>query len=381
MDYELQPGQNTGFVEVAPKFEQDFIAGAETAILSTPVNPSCDWRPFLPTNVWQLMFTSDGKSHGDTNACVSFAGKQSIETQLNFKIKKGQLSADDLQWLQQNGYIDQNGSVLLSARFTARMSNTDPSVGNSLPTVWDSIKHDGMVPESVWPMPTKEFDALPAGATTQDFWNVYYKMPPVEAVNLGKAFAARFPVLYEWIIYPTAPESQLQILNDLSVSPVEIATAVCSGWNTANPIQGCGPGAQHATLLDFVENGCYDILDHYNPFQKRFAGNYSITYGMRGVITEATPAPQTFHYTFTKQLTFGDAKNDPTELHALQQALQYLKGRSGQPYMHAGVFGPFGPQTKAALAAFQADHGIPDPVPGADFGPMSRAAMNALVGA
>lgn len=376
MDEQIKPGQNTGFIAVDPK-PGDFIAGGETGILATPVLPSCDWRPFLPTNASQLMKKSNGAVIGDTNACVSFAGCQDVETILNFQIKMGLVSVDNLAWLKTNGYIDSNGSVYLSKRFTAKMSGTTPATGNSLPTVWSSLANDGAVPDSKWPMP--DFDSA---TTEQDGWNLYYADVPATAIALGKEFAARFPILYEWMIYPGAPAAGKAVLADLSVAPLEIATAVCAGWNTDDPIQACGAGSQHATLLDFVEsNGDYDILDHYTPWQKQFAPAYDITYGMRGVVGQViAPAPVSFQYTFTKQLTYEGTSNDPIELKALQQGLQSLKSKAGQPYMAAGVFGPFGPQTKTGLALFQNDHGIVDAGgQGDDFGPQSRAAMNAAL--
>lgn len=386
MENDQHPGGNTGFVAVEPNLDTDFIAGAETGILSIPVLPSSDWRPFLPTNATQLMKTSDGKSHGDTNACVSFGGVQSVETQLNFQIKNSLVSADNLAWLHTNGYIDTNGSVLLSKRFTAKMSGTVPTNGNSLPAVWGSLKNNGAVPESIWPMPVAQFDALAATGCNniQDYWDIYYIAVPQSLIDLGKQFAARFPILYEWLIYPSAPAAGSQVLNDLTVSPLEIATAVCQGWNTDDPIQACGAGGQHATLLTFVEaNGDYDILDHYVPWQKQFSPTYDITYGMRGVVGQSlAPVLPVFHYVFTKQLTYGNAANDPTELKALQMALQYLKSSAtGQPYMKPGVFGPFGPQTKTALALFESEHGVVDPQPGQNFGPLNRAAMNAALAA
>lgn len=378
----LEPGQNTGFIAVDPK-PGDFIRGLETGILDEAVLPSGDWRQYLPTNAAQLMKSADGsRVYGDTNACVSFAGCQAVETILNFQLKEGKVSADNAAWLAQNGYIDANGSVYLSKRFTAKQSGTVPSQGNSLPNVWGSLKNDGAVPDPLWPMPHAEFDALYAqnpAATVNDYWAIFYENVPQAAIDLGKEFAARFPVLYEWLVYPGAPAAGQQLLADLTVSPLEIATAVCNGWNTDDPIQACGPGGQHATLLTFVEtNGDYDILDHYVPWQKQFSPTYDITYGMRGVVSQANPAaPASFTYTYQVNLAYG-ASAGP-EVKALQQGLQTAKDASGQPYMKPGVFGPYGPQTKAAVARFQVDHGIPDVPQGEHFGPKTRAALTAAL--
>lgn len=387
MKNELTPGQNTGFVAVEPKFG-DFIAGGETGVLSVPVNASGDWRPYYPTNQTQLMKGSNGQSYGDTNACVSFAACQDVETMLNFQIKTGVMDPVNLQWLKDNGYIDANGSVLLSKRFTAKMSGTVPATGNSLPAVWGSLNNDGAVPDALWPMPTALFDALIASNvfTVQDFWNIYYATVAQTLIPLGLEFKKRFPIQYEWLVWPAQPASGAALLTDLKVAPLEIATAVCNGWNAEDPIQACGAGSQHATLLGYVETDRYDILDHYVPFQKQFAVGYDITYGMRGVVSSVVqvlpPTPSTFRYTFTKQLTYGVAADDATELKALQTALQTLKSKaSGQPYMKPGIFGPFGPQTAAALAMFESEHGVVDPQPGHNFGPLNRTAMNAALAA
>ena len=233
-------------------------------------------------------------------------------------------------------------------------------------------------------MPTDDFEVLYGknpNATVNDYWAIYYAQVPQSLIDLGKEFAARFPILYEWLVYPGAPATGPQLLADITVSPLEIATAVCNGWNTEDPIQACGPGAQHATLLGFVENagaGDKDILDHYTPWQKQFAPDYDITYGMRGVVGQATvTAPAAFTYDYQVNLAYG-APTGP-EVKALQQGRQTVKDASGQPYMKPGVFGPYGPQTKAAVARFQVDHGIPDVPQGEHFGPKTRAALTAAL--
>lgn len=163
-------------------------------------------------------------------------------------------------------------------------------------------------------------------------------------------------------------------------------------WNTDAVISACGAGTAHSTMLANVElEKQFDILDHYEPFEKHFAVDYDITYSLRlvwypKVLGPTQPAG--FRYTFTKQLTYTylptggfnrHVFNDVNELHALQTALQTLKRNNGVPYMKPGVFGPFGPQTRAALDMFERDHFIVDPEPGENFGPKNRAAMNAAL--
>lgn len=377
------PLGNTGFIAVMPK-PGDFIAGAETGILETVVLPTNDWRPYLPTNATQLMKTSDGSVKVETNGCVAFGASQDAETQLNFLIRKGMLSQTAQDFLKENGYINPaDGSFFASKRFTVKMSGTDPNNGNSLPNAWNSIRHDGLVPDTLWPMPTASFDALVAQnpqATLEDFQAIYYAPIPQNIIDIGTRFAAIFSTQYEWMVYPGSPASGNTVLDFLGVAPLEIATAVCAGWNTEDPIQSCGPGGQHATLLDFVEaNGDYDILDHYVPYQKQFSPTYDITYAMRGVIREAavTPPAAPFIYYYEVNLTYGAPAG--AEVKALQQGLQTVKDKNGVPYMKVGVFGPFGPQTEAALGRFQVDNGIADAPQGHDFGPKTRPALTAAL--
>ena len=76
-----------------------------------------------------------------------------------------------------------------------------------------------------------------------------------------------------------------------------------------------------------------------------------------------------FSYVFKKNLSFGDASS--YEVNMLQKALQYLK------YMPVVALGPYGPQTKIAVAKLQKKYNIADPDgEGSNFGPQSRAVLN-----
>lgn len=170
-----------------------------------------------------------------------------------------------------------------------------------------------------------------------------------------------------------------------------------TGWWTAP--DGTASWAESAILplqLGTPVDGHFIFLHSYDEKYIFFRNSWSAQWGRAGdgyfdqtyfphiiELGTAVAAPGThFHYVFTKQLTYEVASNDPVELKALQQALQYLKSKAtGQPYMTPGVFGAFGPQTAAALALFETDHGVVDPVPGHNFGPLNRQAMNiALAG-
>lgn len=361
----IEAGKNNGVIPVDPK-PGEFDMRGETAVVGLD-NTISDWTPFLPTGEWQEDTASNPVF--ETDACVSFSADQTLQTYGDFCVAMDLWSADAVAWLKANGYFDANGKLNFSDRFTAKMSGTTQAEGNSLPNVWGSIQENGLVPETLWPFPMAEINADPENA-----WNIYYSTIPANVIALGLEFKARFTCNWDWVTYPADPMTEAQLKAALVTGPIQIATAVCPPWNTAAPIQGCGAGAQHATML-YAIGADYQIFDHYVPFQKLLAPNYNITYATRATLTPvSTEAPAPFTYTFNKQLTAGSTSNDPVELENLQAALQYLG------FMQKGVYGPFGPITQTALAKFQVAHGITDPTPGADFGPQGWAAMNKALG-
>lgn len=360
-----------GVVVVEPK-ASDFFSDGETGITEIVRVPSGDWRQYESPGEWQ----KDMAANFETDACVSFSANDALQTMMNWLIATDQISVADLSWLKTNGYVDSNNKTHFSDRFTAMKSGTTEALGNSLPNVAACIAKYGLVPESLWPFPTAAIEASPANA-----WAIYYSTIPANVAELGLEFLARFQVQNEWVTYTGAPATEATLQNALKIAPLQIATAVCPPWNTANVIQGCGGGTAHATMLDYADTTAYYILDHYVPFDKRLALNYTIGYAMRlviGPVASKTPAAPSFTYTFNTNLTYGaPAGGDVTEL---QKALQFLKDpQTSQPYMTPGVFGPFGPQTAVALSAFQKDHGISDVPAGHDFGPQTRTAMNKLL--
>lgn len=381
MSTEIQeaPGVFTGFkiIEPAP---MDSIFGAETSILNLSRNDNLDWRPDIPTFKCQLMKDSQGMSHGDSNSCVSFSATNDLSCQLDWLIAHGQIDPNGLNFLQSNGYTDSTGHINLSPRFTSKMSGTNPQTGNSLPAVWNSLSTQGAVPESVWPMPVMAFDALNTNNITDinQYWNAYFSTIDPQVILLGAKFASWFTTQFEWLAFEGNEKTIDQFQPLLNVAPIHIATAVCNGWNTDNPIQACGDGAQHATTMLNIEPAtAYDILDHYNPYMKRFSPTYSISYAVRGVIASTPQNPAlipSFTYNYQTNLTFGAKAS--MEITALQQGLQTVLDKTGKPYMSPGVFGPFGPQTLRAVARFQVDNGIVDePKQGYDFGPLTRTAL------
>jgi len=369
-----QSGQHTGFQEVLPQ-PSDWMSGGETGIQGAALNTEEDWREYASPGKWQR----DMKTLFETDACVSFGAIDDLQAYVNFCLRNSLWDAEHMTWLAANGYLDETGHANFSPRFIAKLSGTTMLKGNSFPAVWQAVRTYGLVPESAWPSDFKGLIPAPeVSGETQENWNIYYAEIPEDVLALGKEFRSRFELNWEWVSYPGVNMDIKGFASQLSRSPLEITTAICMPWNTTQTIQGCGAGSEHATaLLRADELDGYSIRDHYSPFDKTLAPNYVITYATRGILTpiSSTPDPIPFHHTFNVGIPYGSPASP--EVSCLQTALQTLKTASGVPYMHPGVFGPFGPQTKAALALFQKEHNIQDD--GTHFGPQTRAALNAAL--
>lgn len=347
----------------------DFIAGGETRIgADRPVLvESGQWDKFLPDEETQY------NNLFDCYGCVTFSGLNGVETLFNLFISLGMISEKNLQWLKDNKYIDyRTGKINFADRFTAKMSGTT-SNGNSLGAVADSARNHGLVPESAWPWPTTIKDSM----TRAEKWAIYYADIPQSVKDLGLEFKKRFDIAYQWIIVGTSSIDQQKALLKawLPKGPIQIASAVCSPWNSneANPpINGCGCTTQHATMIYGYDDGkSLKDFDHYKSYRKLLAWDYCTPYAMQYYLAEKStekPVPPSVN------LVFGAANS--ASVRAMQTVLQFLiDPQTGKPYLATGVFGPFGPQTKAALARFQVVSGIKDDPQGTHYGPQSRAAM------
>lgn len=238
--------------------------------------PSSDWRTYESPGEWQKDMTIDW----DSEACMSFASNDTLETYINWLIATNQLNKPQLDFLTTNGYIV-DGKVNFSDRFTAKMSGTTIN-GNDFEHVWGSIQDNGLVPESLWPFPMDELNASPANA-----WTIYYKEVPASVQAMGKEFLQYFSINWRWLVSDGNGASQGQFISWLSIAPIHIAIQVCDPWNTGAPINGCGPGAEHGVQLSKVDNGGDShILDHYSPFDKLLSPNYILSYAVQGWINQ-----------------------------------------------------------------------------------------------
>lgn len=209
--------------------------------------------------------------------------------------------------------------------------------------------------------------ALVAGSQLIKDFNYYgftdYSLVP-QAVASGKAIAIFiFATEDEWsqeyvtVRTPNLDISKAYVRHCVCIMPRGDFTENGQKWLAVQDSAAFGGRHLRYMSFDFFLKRCY----------------YASQVFEKGTV----PPPPAFHYTFTKQLKYNGASNDAKEVHALQQALQYLKRADGSTYMTPGNFGPYGPATKKAVGLFQSDNGITDPDgQGTNFGPSTRTAMN-----
>jgi len=291
--------QNKGVLIRTPLLS-DWRAGGESGITFKEIQSDGQWDRFLPTGERQR------NASFDFFACVSFSALNVIEMLMNRMMSYQQFNQENLLWLRDNGYFDENGKFNLSDRFTAKMSGTTHA-GNYLTAVGDSIRNHGVVPEKDWP--TTE-------ALTE--WDLYYSEIPQEIKCKALEFRKRFEAKYEWVLIGTPSMALLK--SHLKQSPLQLATATCSPWNTDEIIAGCGIATNHGTVLYGYTKDYWKDFDSYNPWCKKFANDYGIAWALKYVIGEREPVlpkETKFEYTFINKIRFGERSEDVVALQTL----------------------------------------------------------------
>jgi hypothetical protein len=178
-------------------------------------------------------------------------------------------------WLKDNGYLDENGKLNFSERFTAKLSGTGHN-GNSFKSVAEAIRKTGLIPEKVLPY-NKNMS-----------WDEYYNGITSEMLKLGREFIKHFPINYESVDKFEFPEA-------LKYSPVQVAIHAYNGVNNGIYIK-TGNTINHAVML-FKPNYIFDSYEENNNYYKQLAKDFIyMSYGFRYIITtkkkEDMPLPQ-----------------------------------------------------------------------------------------
>lgn len=345
--------KDTGFIFKEPS-PTDFKVGGETGVEPIAVNRSKNWEDYLPSPEIQK-----GKFI-DTMACVTYSALNSIEAQ--FQVIKDKLEVEHIKWLSDNGYIV-NGELSLSDRFTAKMSGTTKE-GNYFVKVWDSIRHDGVLPESDWP-------SDPASFT----WDEYYKEIPQKLKDKAKKFNEILEIKYEWV--DVNKKNKKLIFKDiLKTAPIQVAVKVGKNWTKDKIIEAPETGFNHAVLVYSVTD-TIKIYDHYLKFKKQLTLEHPVLCAIRGVLLIKEQEPTySISYHFTADIKYGDRTPDVEKLQKCLIELGYIK-KSVKPT------GYYGDITAEGVYKFQVEHNVSDLVElnrlqGRIVGVKTRARLNML---
>jgi len=221
--------------------------------------PTGNWTPYLPKNEKQ-------RQGFESMCCTNFSSTTAVEILMTRLIEENLISKDNLDWLKDNGYIDETGHINFSDRFDAIVSNTNPDYGNTLKAPAEAKHKYGLIPEKL----------LPWTDNKTDYFN-RAKITP-EMFALGLEFLKHFQINYEFV-YPA------QYSEALKVSPL---AGACFAW--PNPINGIYPRStnqiNHAIAI-IKPPEIWNIMDSYEEFTKRLSNNYIFSgHSIRYVITE-----------------------------------------------------------------------------------------------
>jgi hypothetical protein len=343
-------------VVIEPLKDTDWQIGGETGITPQELVPDGQWGQWLPTNERQTVgpiLNNQPTVLFDTLACVTFSALNVVETQINRMVAKNEIPADKLQLLKDWGFFE-NGKFNASDRFTAKMSGTTLQ-GNSAQNVWNSIRHDGLVPESMYPS---------QGVKTRD---EYYQPIPQNIIDFGKKILDIFDFSYEWVSYSNfgLPEAD-KIKQALKQSPLQVLTAVCPNFFSNEIVPTCSLAIVHATeiygyddLIDWLDFDSYSQNYDWNNYTHKLAWDYVLPYVMKGVVSLKTPItpPPAPQYKFTQIMKYGQTSDD------IKKLQDVLKAQGLFP-LTVNSTGYFGTITAKAVVAFQIKYGL---IPNASY--------------
>ncbi len=255
------PEANDGFIPQAPT-PGDFVSGV-AGLDFISIVPGRNWDSWLPELEVQVT------NKIDLMRCVTEATLNSLETQINRMLALGLLPKATVDYLKSANYINlKTGKINFSKRYTAAISGTTKE-GNSLLNVANSVRHDGLLPETDWP-------TLPYMS-----WSDHYSPIPQNLKDKAKNIYNYLNVLYEWVKYDgTVPMTE--VYKQLEHAPLVIAVRACSPWYGIDPIPWCGiSNANHGVELYKEPLG---IFDSYDPSRKQLGIGYSVPWVMKVVI-------------------------------------------------------------------------------------------------
>lgn len=338
--------KQTGLI-FTPPLAKDWT-NEETGMVPSPLVPSGDWTPYTPTSKPQ--YTTLGF---DSMSCATFSAQNILATMIKQALPR--LPAAQLDYFRKFGFIDENGNVDFSTRFTSTMSGTTTN-GNTFPNVWDSIRNQGVLPESEYP--------IDAATNLANFLDSSFVTSYMKA--RAQKFTEYFEIQYQWVHINTAgaPNTVAEIAAmeaALINSPLQIGILIPASH------------AEEMMKLGIVDNVLTTtFFNSYPPYESAFPQaqdpiHFSMKFALIPIANAATFPTPPWH--FSSHLSIGSTGQEVT---ALQEILNYFG------FMNV-VTGNFGPITQAAVKEFQGFYGIDTSAGGAgEVGPVTRAKLNSF---
>lgn len=211
----------------------------------------------------------------ETWGCVTFSGLDCIETILNYKIAYKLIPDEQVKWLKDKGYMDDDGYLNFSDRFIHILSGTGKQ-GNSFDTVAETFRNKGLIPERMLPWGGKNFEEYAdKNVITQAM------------LDLGKEFLTRFTIQHDWVLTWGTGQN---IINTLAYyvksAPLQNCSPICAGWNNTT-VKSCPSiNTEHATGTYSITPSYIECHDQYEPVWKELALDYPILYAKRYDIIE-----------------------------------------------------------------------------------------------
>lgn len=289
--------KNTGLL--VGNHPQEYLFGSTSPIVHEVRNSTKDWRAFRSRDERQNM------NPEDRMYCVTGSGTNVLEQQANWMLVNNLWPADALKFFTDNGYIV-DGKFEISRRFTAKMSGTTHA-GNYFYKVWDSIRHDGIVPDSKYP----DDKSLT--------WDEFYQPISNDLLLLGKESLKYFNVQYE--DFSNSTSAQKLIAREMA--PLQFGVPTGCGWQAEVPL--CNLSPNHAIDGDHQRpDTSEEIFDSYDPFTKHLAKGYPIPICYRAVLYPIRrDAPvTTVSKTFDKDMIFGETSEDVGRLQEFLKVIE-----------------------------------------------------------
>lgn len=314
--------KQSGVLLEIPKADA-YILGGETPVQALDLVPNGDWRIYQPTNERQFTPTFD------TMSCTTFSALNNIEAILYAYMQLGKLPQKHVDYLKNNGYLDEYGKPNFSDTFIAIKSGTTKN-GNYFTKVGDTIRLVGLLPEKDLPL---------TGSTWEEYADPKKITKAME--DKAKKFNDYFDIYYEWVFFNQDDRfdqnEQEAMAKALKLSPVQIGIPV---------------PAHHATTCLYQDEDSYVVFDQYDPFIFDTDKKNAMHFALRFTVTPKVPLEISYPITpFTKTLKYGSTGQEVTNL----QKVLVLEGHLDAKW----ITGQFYTRTQNAVKLYQYAHGIP----------------------